>query len=214
MTYACGATYNGIIIPATTSDVATNESMALAYSGSLSVRAFEVRRHRRVATPSIMAPYRTGTLRILDYVLRLLVLRDILRVLWSKCCFSHFRHLSFANPWAEIRLNYKRISNTDHSSHSPLGIAVVRFRYNTISYYCLVTSPVNRPCTHWTLPSEVCPCESRQTPKTIRTGRIWEFYRAVWYILFYIGLLYREVLPNKRSAFFSILSSEYWTQIQ
>jgi hypothetical protein len=47
-------------LPATTSPVAMKESIALAYCGSLSPKYLEVSLHSIVATPSIMAPYKTG----------------------------------------------------------------------------------------------------------------------------------------------------------
>ena len=49
--------------PATTSEVATKESMAAEYCGSVSDRKRDVSRHSIVATPSISAPYTTGTCR-------------------------------------------------------------------------------------------------------------------------------------------------------
>ena len=48
--------YALVELPAITRAVATKESMALAYFGSLSVRNLEQRRHSIVATPSMTAP--------------------------------------------------------------------------------------------------------------------------------------------------------------
>ena len=47
-------------LPATTKEVATNESMAAEYCGSLSDKNLDVNRQSIVATPSTMHPYRTG----------------------------------------------------------------------------------------------------------------------------------------------------------
>ena len=47
-------------IPATTKEVATNESIAAEYCGSLSDKNFDVSRQSNVATPSTMHPWSTG----------------------------------------------------------------------------------------------------------------------------------------------------------
>lgn len=48
-------------VPATTSDVPMKESMAVAYLGLRSLSDLDANLQRQVATPSTMAPYRTGT---------------------------------------------------------------------------------------------------------------------------------------------------------